>query len=254
MRILRCLIVDDEPLAHRVIEKFAQDLSFIQIVRKCKNALEALEALHEESEIDVIFLDIEMPRLSGLSFARSLKNPPLIVFTTAYDDHAVEGFELEAVDYLKKPFSFERFCRTIERVERRLEGDRAAIARTATPWGSDEKEVMDASPAEELVSGSLFVKHDGVTKRVPMEQVTLIEAMGDYVKLWLGNDSVLSHRTLRDWESKLPVGNFLRVHKSYIVAVDHIDVIKHGKLVVGGRAIPIGRGYREALAERTDGL
>ena len=136
--MIRCMIVDDEPLAQRVIENYAGNLSYLDVGWKCDSALEALEILHGGAEPDVIFLDIEMPRLSGLGLVRSLNHAPLIVFTTAYGNHAVEGFELDAVDYLKKPFSFERFTQSLSRVQQQLEM-RATVG---------EKEYEDGVSAE----------------------------------------------------------------------------------------------------------
>lgn len=254
MRPIRCLIVDDEPLAQRVIENFARDLSFLKIVRKCRNAMEAREALHAEEEpIDLMFLDIEMPKLSGLSFMRSLRHPPLVVFTTAYANHALESYELEAVDYLKKPFSFERFSLALEKVQRRLEPVGSAPPfptgepppSLATPPGASAD---SRSPRDAAVGAALFVKSEGVTRRVELTDITLIEGMGDYVKVWRGSDALVSHQSLRDWEGRLPPGAFVRIHRSFIVAVPKIDAIAGGEVVVGSRRVPIGRGYRQALS------
>ena len=253
MTPLRCIIVDDEPLAHRVIENFVQDLSFLQIVRKCKNALEARSALHEE-EVDLMFLDIEMPKLSGLSLMRSLKRPPLVIFTTAYADHALESYELEAVDYLKKPFSFERFSQALEKVQRRLGGDTSGAA-VLSPGAAIEAGGRDGvadtrSPVEVAASNALFVKSEGATRRVDLANVTILESLGDYVKVWGADRAMTSHQTLRQWEERLPSTAFLRVHKSFIVAIAKIDAIEGSELVMRGRRVPIGRSYRKELRER----
>ncbi len=231
---IRCLIVDDEPLAWRVIENFAKHLSFLQIVRKCRNALEARTALHEEEGIDLIFLDIEMPRLSGLSFLRSLKHPPLVVFTTAYEDHALESYELEAVDYLKKPFSFERFSQAVEKVQRRL-----------APIESQVEQ-----PKKDATSETFFVKSGHATVRVNVEEIVLLEGMGDYVKIWCHDRSIVSNQTLQQWESRLPSQEYARVHRSFIVAVPKIDQIEGDQIVILRRRVPIGRAYRKALMAR----
>ena len=231
MKRIRCLIVDDEPLALRVIEKFARDLSFLHIVRKCSNAMEAREALHEEKAIDVIFLDIEMPKLSGLSFLRSLRHPPLVVFTTAYANHALESYEVEAVDYLKKPFSYERFSQALEKVQRRL-----AVA-------DAEGEAIRSDEGGKVI----FIKSGSAVVRVARAEIALIEGMGDYVKLWCDDRALVSHQTLLDWEAQLISGEFVRVHKSFIVAVSKIDRIEDGEIVISGRRVPIGRSYRKNL-------
>lgn len=234
MKRIRCLVVDDEPLAQRVIENYARDLSFLHIVRKCRNAMEAREALHEEEKIDVLFLDIEMPKLSGLSFMRSLRHPPLVVFTTAYANHALESYELEAVDYLKKPFSFERFSQALEKVQRRL-----ALA------GSE-----GAGPSSDEVGDALFIKSGNAVERVSLEEIVLIEGMGDYVKICCRDRALVSHQTLQDWEAQLPSGKFVRVHKSFIISVSGINRIEGTEIVTSRRRVPIGRAYRKALMAR----
>ena len=256
MKTLRCLIVDDEPLAHRVIERFAENLSFIQIVRKCKNAMEALDALHAEPDIDLMFLDIEMPKLSGLSLMRSLKHPPLVIFTTAYANHALESYELEAVDYLKKPFAFERFSQAIEKARRRLGGGGDFDAGTAEVQGEANVDSRSAPPSPEspvlAATDSVFVKSGSAMVRLELSKVSVIESMGDYVKVWTNGESVVSHQTLGQWESRLPENAFVRLHRSFIVAVAKIDELGGTKVVVGNRKVPVGRAYRERLLERME--
>lgn len=248
MRPINCLIVDDEPLAHRVIENFTRELSFLKIVRRCRNAMEAREALHEEDRIDLIFLDIQMPKLTGLEFMRSLQHPPLVIFTTAYADHALESYELEAVDYLKKPFSFTRFSQAVEKVQRRL----AAGAAIDNPAAVEEKngETTEGGTGLRPADPHLFVKSQGATVRVDVGEIRYLEAMGDYVKTVVKNGSLVTHQTMRQWEEQLPVPAFMRVHKSFIVAVARIDKIEAAELVVAGRRLPIGRAYRAQLMER----
>lgn len=256
MKILRCLIVDDEPLAHRVIERFAENLSFIQIVRKCKNALEALDALHAEPGIDLMFLDIEMPKLSGLSLMRSLKHPPLVIFTTAYANHALESYELEAVDYLKKPFAFERFSQAIEKARRRLNvAGEIDTGLEATRKKDSPNSGAVTTPKDTpmlAVTDSVFVKSSSTMVRLELSQVSVIEGMGDYVKVWSNGEAVVSHQTLAQWESRLPGNAFVRLHRSFIVAVAKIDELGGTKVLVGNREVPVGRAYREDLMERME--
>ncbi len=232
MKVLRCLIVDDEPLAQRVIEKFARDLSFLDIVRKCGNAMEARE------------------KLSGLSFMRSLRHPPLVIFTTAYADHALESYELEAVDYLKKPFSFERFSLAVEKVQRRLEGTGSAAPFPESESVTVLTEIGEPQSAGNALDSHLFVKTEGAMVRLDLEDIVLIESMGDYVKVVRRNGILLSHETMQQWESRLPSPAFLRVHKSFIVP----DSIKAKELTIRGRTIAIGRVYRAALDAVTGGV
>lgn len=258
MRAINCLIVDDEPLAHRVIENFARDLRFLKIVRKCRNAMEAREALHEEERIDLIFLDIQMPKLTGLAFLRSLSHPPLVIFTTAYDNHALESYELEAVDYLKKPFSFERFSRALEKVQRRLATEQSASSeRIGAPASEAEPSSSWRARAEghalPPAVSHVFVKSEGATVRVDVADIALIESMGDYVKLVGRDRSITCHDSLQTWQDRLPENQFLRVHKSFVVAVAKIDSIEGAEITIAGRRVPIGRTYRKSLIERIGG-
>ncbi|GAB5560286.1 MAG: LytTR family DNA-binding domain-containing protein [Synoicihabitans sp.] len=245
------MVVDDEPLAQRVIENYAGNLAFLDVEWKCDSALEALEALHQGADPDVIFLDIEMPRLSGLSMVRSLKNPPLIVFTTAYDNHAVEGFELDAVDYLKKPFSFERFTRTLDRLQQRLEAQTAETVKEE----SLEATLEDASPEPKKPltgesSPPFFVRSDRGLLRVRYEEIVMIESIGDYVKFHLTDRILVNKRSLRDWEVALEEQGFVRVHRSYLIRWHDIESVEGSEIRLQDRKVPIGRAYRAKLMER----
>ncbi len=245
MRTIQCMVVDDEPLAQRVIENYAGNLSFFEVGWKCDSALEALEALHGGAEPDVVFLNIEMPRLSGLSMVRSLKNPPLIVFTTAYDDHAVESFELDAVDYLKKPFSFERFTRTLDRLQQRLEARETEMkpaAEEATPIAEDELVAKPAGPGQSCPP--FFVKSDGGLLRVRHEEIVMLESIGDYVKFHLTDRVLVNKRSLRDWEETLSDEDIVRVHRSFLVRWPDIESIEGNEIRLRDRKLPIGRAYR----------
>lgn len=228
MKKIRCMVVDDEPLAQRVVENYVREIPGLEIVHQCRNGREALAALQGE-EIDLLLLDIEMPRLSGLNLMRALPHPPLVIFITAYEEHALESYELEAIDYLKKPYAFERFAQAIDKVRRRL-------AERETP----------AEPADTM----LFVKTPGEVVRVDLADITLVEGMGDYVKVRGPSPALVSHQTLQQWEQKLPAADFARVHKSYIVRLDRITAIKSGTIRLGEHSVPIGRSYRAALQER----
>jgi DNA-binding LytR/AlgR family response regulator len=228
MKTIRCMVVDDEPLAQRVVENYAREIPGLEIVSQCRNGREALAAFQGE-EIDLLLLDIEMPRLSGLGLVRSLPRPPLVIFITAYEEHALESYELEAVDYLKKPYAFERFVQAINKARRRL------VEQEATPVADDTM---------------LFVKTPGEVVRLDLADIILVEGMGDYVKVRGPSPALVSHQTLQQWEQKLPAADFARVHKSYIVRLDRITAIKSGTIRLGEHSVPIGRSYRAALQER----
>lgn len=220
--MIRCLIVDDEPPAREVLESYIADLPKLQLVATCNNAVEALEWLDRES-IDLIFLDINMPKLSGINFYKSLSTKPKVIFTTAYAEHAVEGFELEAVDYLLKPFSFERFIKAVNKVE------------------IGQKEANSAD--------FIMLKADKKNHKVNFDQISYFESIGDYVKVHLRDSKTLIiSDTLRKLEEILP-NTFLRVHKTYIISIPHLEYVEGNQIKIGETKIPIGQSYRDKVNE-----
>lgn len=219
---LTCFILDDEPLAIRILEKYVLQTPVLKLVGTATNALEALPQLQKQ-QIDLLFLDINMPELSGISLARTLVNPPLLVFTTAYPEFAVEGFELEALDYLVKPFSFERFLKSVNKANARL----------------DTKEPTH-----------LVVKADRRLYNIHLEHIQFMEAYGDYVKIYTDDQMIMPKETLNNIEERLLDEKFLRVHRSYIVAKDRIEFIEGNLVQIGKHKIPIGQSFRDILLEK----
>lgn len=234
---LRCLIVDDEPLAQRVIQKYVHELPSLEITAQCKNAFEAMEALQQE-DIDLMFLDINMPRLSGMSFLRTLRHPPLVIVTTAHPDHALEGYELDIVDYLKKPFSFERFLKAVQKAQERL-----ALASAAPAYVLGEAERM------QIEEGFIFVKEDKRTVRISLKDLLYVESVGDYAKYHLQEGVVLSYQSLKSIEALLPENHFPRIHKSYIIALSKVRAIEGNMVEIGQAKLPIGKTYRSAFMQ-----
>ena len=228
---LRCLIVDDEPLAIDVIENYLKRLN-ISIIKRCENAIEAFRFLQHES-IDVIFLDIEMPLLTGLDFLKSLKNPPAVIITTAYRDYAVEGFELDVVDYLIKPIPFSRFMKAIEKVHH---FERQAIGQGEISTGEGDE--------------YLFLKVDRKFVKVLVKDILYIESLKDYIRVKTNSDTWISYQSLSGITEKLPQEKFMRVHRSYIVALNKIDFIEEGVINVGKNAIPVADAYRGSLNQQ----
>jgi two-component system LytT family response regulator len=228
MQPISCIIVDDEPLAVEVLENYVARLPKLESLGSYGDAFQAMEALRQQP-VSVMFLDINMPGLSGLSLARSLSDPPLLVFTTAYAEHAVEGFELDAVDYLLKPISFERFVQAVEKVSRALQ---------QKPASREE--------------GHLLVRADKKLHRVAWKDILYIEALGDYVKVHLqGQDKPLvSKARLKNLEQKLPETAFLRIHKSYLCGWRFVQYLEGNRLQVGDHLLPVGQTYKEKLLER----
>jgi DNA-binding LytR/AlgR family response regulator len=221
---MNCIIVDDEPLAVEVLATFVEKLPGISCLATCADAFEAMKAL-QTHQVDLMFLDINMPGLSGLSLLRSLSKPPLVVFTTAYAEHAVEGFELEALDYLLKPIAFERFARAVQRAQRALE--------------MGEK----PEPAPQV----LLLKADRKLYRIPLENIHYIESIGDYVKVFTEEKCLVSKTTLKKIEQELDGQNFIRIHKSYICPLNRIQYIEGNRVRVGEKMLPIGQSYKEEL-------
>ena len=216
---MRCVIVDDEPEARKLLESYVDRLPGLEHLRSCSDAFQALEVLKEE-EVDLLFLDIQMPGLDGMSFLRSLDHPPQVIFTTAYTDYAVEGFELNAVDYLLKPFPFDRFLKAVNKVN-------------------------DASAGKEKSSHYQF-KSEKRIYRVPIERITALESVGDYTHIHLIDKKHLVHGSLQGILSEL-AGHLLRVHRSHAVNLQHFEYAEGNFLRVGGREVPVGASYREEV-------
>lgn len=224
----KCLIVDDEPLARETLEKYISDIPSLELKAMCSNAFKAIEVLKNES-IDILFLDINMPKLSGISMLKSLEKKPQVIFTTAYSEYAVEGFELDAVDYLLKPFSFERFVKAVNKASDRI--DKA----TQTVTNGDS---------------FIAIKADKKIFKVNLDDINYIQALGDYIKIFTDSQTLVSHQTLKNLEDELPADGFIRIHKSYIVSLKSILFLEGNQVKVLDEMIPIGASYKEDLLSR----
>lgn len=227
---MRCIIVDDEQLARDVLEMYVEKNPDLQLVGICKNAREALNTI-EHQTVDVMFLDIQMPDVSGMNLVKSLKNPPLIVFTTAYDDYALEGYEVSAIDYLLKPISPERFDKAVEKVK---------IVLGLQQNASDED--------------YMFVRADYQDVKVKFSDIQYVEGLKDYVKIVLPEKKIITLMNIKGILEKLPDDRFVRVHKSYIVALDKIQSAKGRSLVIAEKEIPIGLTFQEEFKKRFSNL
>jgi DNA-binding LytR/AlgR family response regulator len=223
MRI-NCIVVDDEPLARDLLEKYIRDVPALQLVALCNNAFEATEALMQH-EVHLIFLDINMPKLSGMKFYRSLAHPPPVIFTTAYPEYAIEGFEVDASDYLVKPFSFERFYQAVGRVLEKRKKNTTA---------SNERYIL--------------LKADKKVHRVRMNDILFAEGLGDYIKVHLKDAFLVVHNTLKNFTDALPE-SFIRVHKSWMVSIDHIEYIDGNTAKIKEFEIPIGLKYKDEFMQ-----
>lgn len=228
---LRCLAVDDEPLALDVIESHIAQFPDLELVGRCENAIQAAEILKNQ-QVDLLFLDIQMPEITGISFVRSLENPPMVIFTTAYSEYAVEGFELEAVDYLLKPIAVDRFKKAVEK---------ARELYTLKHSGEVEQPTMEEE--------HIFVKANQKLVKIVYDDILYVEAFADYVKIFTPEKRIVTLQTMKNMEKKLPEDKFCRVHRSYIVGLKHVEAFSTSHVEVAGEKIPIGKNYKDTFVE-----
>jgi DNA-binding LytR/AlgR family response regulator len=230
---MKCLIVDDEPLAQQVMEEFAGRVSFLDVVAKCNSALEAAEILRN-TQVDLIFLDIHMPRLSGLDFISSLYNPPQFILVTAYSEYALQGFNANATDYLMKPVPFERFLKAVNKA-----------------YELHHLRNQSANTKDQQIQRYILVKSGYQTVKVMLDSILYIEGLKDYVKIYTeGKKPILSLLTLKGLVETLPQEKFLRIHKSFIVSMVHVTSMSRNQVLIGERWIPVGENYRTEYRNR----
>jgi len=224
--LIRCIIIEDEPLAQDVIKNHLQQSGRFNLVGTYRNALEAKEAIAKE-EIDLIFLDIQLPGMTGLNFLRSLINPPLVVFTTSYPEYALESYEFNVIDYLLKPISYERFSKTIDKI---IDGK---IFKTA------------AGEIKPINREYIFIRSNGKFFRISFSDIIYIEGMKDYLKIHTADHTIITHQTMGEMENILPPGQFIRIQKSYIVSTARIKAVSGNSVDMGRALLPIGLNYKE---------
>lgn len=231
---VQCLLIDDEPPALKVLSRYIADIGGLEIVGQCGNAIEALSVLRQQ-RVDVIFLDIKMPRIIGTEFLKILSHPPKVIFVTAYREFAVDGFELDAVDYLVKPVSFERFFKAITKLNRLLGSELSLVGTAPT------------SPPDAFV----YLKVDKNMKKVFINDVVYIESWKDYVKVFLsGGKNLLVRQSISAMENLFSDHKFIRVHRSYIISLDKISGYNGSSVQLEATEIPIGRLYKQCVTER----
>ncbi len=218
--MIHCIAIDDEPLALQLINEYCGKISFLQLDKVFTNTDEARVWL-SQNKVDLLFLDIQMPDVNGLQFYKSLSVKPLVIFTTAYKDFAVEGFNVDAVDYLLKPFEYDRFLKAVYK----------------------SKEYLEFLSSQELQLNSIFVKVNYEIMKINLKDIELIEALDDYIKLYIRPNPVLTLMTLKSIQERLPIRDFARVHRSFIVPINKIEKFSKTKLLVAGKEIPIGSSY-----------
>lgn len=231
MHHLKVLIIDDEPLAQEILQSYLGQIDDLEVVGVCKNVLEAFVILNNQ-QVDLLLLDINMPEMSGIDFLKQLKNPPLTIFTTAYSEYAIESYELNAIDYLLKPISFDRFLKAVNKAQ--------------DFFYSTTKE---ESPLQ-INPNQLFVRSDGKWIKIDLAHLWLIEGLKDYIRLWINNDRITIHSTMKNFEIQLAAyPHFLRVHKSYIVNLNYVSEADSNALLVKDQRIAIGNTYKEEVSK-----
>ena len=231
MNTINCVIVDDEPVARKVIESFVEKIPNLTLVKSCKNAMEAFEILNTQ-HIDLFFLDINMPDVSGLSLAKTINKKSKIIFTTAYREYAVDGFNLQAVDYLLKPIAFDRFLQAVNKF-------------------FETKIIIQKDVEENLIKNNfIFVRSERKMVKVVFNEILYIESLSDYIKIYTKNKVLVTRETISNLEVKLPSHQFLRIHRSYIINLNKTDSYTNELVEIDKNAIPISRTYKENVLKK----
>ncbi|MFT5914568.1 MAG: DNA-binding LytR/AlgR family response regulator [Flammeovirgaceae bacterium] len=231
--MIKYLIIDDEYIAHNIIQGYADLLPNLKLQKNCYDAIEALQYLNENT-VDLIFLDLNMPKLKGFDFLKTLSNPPKVIVTTAYSEFALEGYELNVVDYLLKPFSFERFLK--------------AVNKAVNTSDSQPSPATKSSTVNE-VAKSIFLRNDKKYTQVMLEDIQYIEASGNYTKVITNQETIITREKISDMLSVLESDSFLRIHKSFAVAIRHVRCIEGNQIFIDKHIVPIGKMYRSNLMQ-----
>lgn len=228
--VINCLVVDDEPIAREGIMEYVRQIDYINAVAQCKSAAEAVGLL-QKHKIDLIFLDIQMPKLTGIEFVKALAEPPLIIFTTAYSEYALEGFELDVVDYLLKPISFARFLKAVEKAQSYVNARNREVS---------------------ITQDFFFIKCNGKIEKLIMAEVVYIEAMANYVIIHTRQKKFITYLTFSGIEEQLPDNLFVRIHKSYIIAISAIQTIDGNDIITSSMRLPMSKNYRNEVMSKID--
>ncbi len=234
---ISCLIVEDEPLARNLLIEYVRKVPYLNLVKACTGPLEAMDVLRTTT-VDLLFLDVQMPELTGISFLKSLQKKPLVILTTAYSEYALEGYELDITDYLLKPITFERFLKAVDKVSQRMSGVAAPVEKQA---------------AEGPSSPFIFVKDGTKLVKIRWDDILYVEGLKDYVTIHTRTQKVISLQRLKVLEEQLPSDKFIRVHNSFIVALDAIDSVHKDKIQIGNALVPVGDTYKKAFRDFIEG-
>jgi two-component system LytT family response regulator len=239
--MIRCLVVDDEPLALNILEDYISKMPFLYLIKATTNPIEAL-TLVQQGDIDLVFLDVQMPELTGIQFLRIANGKAKVILTTAYPQYALEGYELDVVDYLLKPIAFDRFFKSAQKAQ--------GIIQPAAA-----KPVAPAEPAQkdDFSNDFIFVKTEHKIQKVYLHDILFIEGLKDYISIFTPAERIITLQNMKKMEDALPEKHFIRVHKSYIVSINKIDSIERSRIFIGDKIIPVGDTYREDFFKIVDG-
>jgi DNA-binding LytR/AlgR family response regulator len=238
---IRCLLVDDEPLALDVLESYVARIEGLELAGRCENALQAFDLVQSQN-IDLIFLDIQMPRLTGIEFLKTLQSPPKVIFTTAYRDYAIEAFDLDVADYLLKPISFNRFLKAVSKVFNLLHHKLNLMPTAAAPNTVEDLPYLQSQE-------NIIVRADKKMIKIALEDILYIESLKDYVMIYLPSRRIVTKQKISYLEQKLPEGSFLRIHRSYLVAINKIQAFSPNHVEINNQELPIGRSHKSEVAK-----
>jgi len=239
--MIRCLVVDDEPLALNILEDYISKIPFLQLIKATTNPIEALTMV-QAGGIDLVFLDVQMPELTGIQFLKIANGKAKVILTTAYPQYALEGYELDVVDYLLKPIAFDRFFKSVQKAQGVIE----PAVKAAAP-------APETAPQDDFMSDFIFVKTEHKIQKVYLHDIQFIEGLKDYVSIFTSAERVITLQGMKKMEDALPPKHFIRVHKSYIVSINKIDSIERSRIFIGNKVIPVGDTYREDFFKIVDG-
>ena len=228
----KCLIVDDEPLARELIRGHVEKLENFEILAECSDAMKALQVLREK-QIDLMFMDIQMPQITGIEFLKTLKHQPKVIITTAYREYALEGFELDVVDYLLKPITFERFLKSVNKYYQMIQDDVQVVSNTVADKMQDDS--------------FIYIKENKKVVKVYLSEIKYIEGLSEYVQIYTDKRKIITKTSMTQMEEKLTSERFLRIHKSYIVSISKIEAFTANTIEIQGKELPIGRSFKNGV-------
>lgn len=238
---IRCLLVDDEPLALDVLESYIARIDGLELAGRCENALQAFDVVQSQP-VDLIFLDIQMPRLNGIEFLKTLQAPPKVIFTTAYRDYAIEAFELDVVDYLLKPIPFHRFLKAVSKVFTLIQNKGPQPLPIAPAVSAEDSQPLQGQE-------NIIVRADKKMIKIALEDIQYIESLKDYVIIYLPNRRIVTKQKISYLEQKLPEGAFLRIHRSFLIAINKIQAFSPNHVEINNQELPIGRSHKSEVAK-----